>query len=86
MKIFNKFLVVRRDGTVPDWPYLVLGARDPAAPAALRTLAENPRGWAWTPNTPPTWRRSPTTSRRTADSTVTATPTPHRTGSMTPLW
>jgi hypothetical protein len=36
MKLWNKFLVLRRDGTVPDWPYLVLGARDPAAPHALR--------------------------------------------------
>lgn len=34
-----KFLVVRRDGTVPRWPHFVLGARDPAAPAALRAYA-----------------------------------------------
>jgi hypothetical protein len=40
MKPFDKFLVVRRDGTVPDWPYLVIGARDPAAPAALRAYAD----------------------------------------------
>lgn len=40
MKLFDKFLVVRRDGTVPDWPYLVIGARDPAAPAALHAYAE----------------------------------------------
>lgn len=40
MKLFNKFLVVRRDGTVPEWPYLVLGGRDPAAPAAIRALAD----------------------------------------------
>lgn len=41
-KEFNegKFLVVRRDGTVPDWPHFVLGARDPAAPAALRAYAD----------------------------------------------
>lgn len=36
----GKFLVVRRDGTVPAWPHFVLGARDPAAPAALRAYAE----------------------------------------------
>lgn len=36
----GKFLVVRRDGTVPAWPYFVLGARDPAAPAALRAYAD----------------------------------------------
>lgn len=38
MKIWKKFLVQRRDGTVPEWPYLVLGARDPAAPHAIREL------------------------------------------------
>lgn len=32
----GKYLVVRRDGSVPDWPSFVLGAKDPAAPAALR--------------------------------------------------
>lgn len=36
----NKFLVTRRDGTVPEWPWFVLGARDPAAPAALRAYAD----------------------------------------------
>jgi len=35
----GKFLVVRRDGTVPHWPHFVLGARDPAAPVALRAYA-----------------------------------------------
>ena len=35
----GKFLVVRRDGTVPHWPHFVLGARDPAAPEALRAYA-----------------------------------------------
>lgn len=36
----DKYLVTRRDGTVPEWPRFVLGARDPAAPAALRAYAE----------------------------------------------
>ena len=36
----GKFLVVRRDGSVPRWPHFVLGARDPAAPAALRAYAD----------------------------------------------
>lgn len=36
----GKFLVVRRDGTVPHWPHFVLGARDPCAPIALRAYAE----------------------------------------------
>lgn len=36
----GKFLVVRRDGSVPHWPQFVLGARDPAASAALRAYAD----------------------------------------------
>ncbi len=36
----GKFLVIRRDGTVPAWPHFVLGARDPAAPVALRAYAD----------------------------------------------
>lgn len=32
----GKYLVLRRDGTVLDGPYFVLGCRDKAAPAALR--------------------------------------------------
>jgi hypothetical protein len=40
MRLFDKFLVVRRDGSVPDWPYFVIGARDPIAPAALRAYAD----------------------------------------------
>ena len=36
----EKYLVVRRDGSVPKWPKFVLGARDPAAPAAMRAYAE----------------------------------------------
>lgn len=36
----NKYLVQRRDGTVPEWPWLVLGGRDPAAPAAIRAYAD----------------------------------------------
>lgn len=36
----GKFLVVRRDGTIPAWPHFVLGARDPAAPAALHAYAD----------------------------------------------
>jgi hypothetical protein len=37
----GKFLVVRRDGTVPAWPHFVIGARDPSAPAALRAYADD---------------------------------------------
>jgi|ERR1700733_1058849 len=39
-KLTDKYLVVRRDGTIPKWPAFVLGARDPAAPAALQAYAE----------------------------------------------
>jgi hypothetical protein len=36
----GKYLVKRRDGTVPRWPWFVLGAADPAAPVALRAYAD----------------------------------------------
>lgn len=35
-----KYLVTRRDGTVPPWSWFVLGSRDPAAPVALRAYAD----------------------------------------------
>lgn len=31
----GKYLVQRRDGTVPEWPYFVIGAKDPCASQAL---------------------------------------------------
>lgn len=36
----GKYLVVRRDGTVPHWKHFVIGARDPAAPEALKAYAD----------------------------------------------
>jgi len=39
----GKFLVVRRDGSIPHWPHFVLGARDPVAPATLRSYAYHAR-------------------------------------------
>lgn len=36
----GKYLVVRRDGTVPAWPHFVLGARDLFSPIALRAYAD----------------------------------------------
>lgn len=36
----GKYLVLRRDNTVPDWLYLVMGAADPVAPEALRAYAD----------------------------------------------
>lgn len=44
MKLFNKFLVLRRDNSVPEWPWIVLGAADPAAPFALEAYANNAEG------------------------------------------
>jgi hypothetical protein len=35
----GKYLVKRRDGSVPNWPWFVIGANDPAAPAALMAYA-----------------------------------------------
>jgi hypothetical protein len=35
----GKYLVTRRDGTIPDWAWFVLGAADPYAPAGLRAYA-----------------------------------------------
>lgn len=39
----GKYLVKRRDGTIPEWPSFVIGAKDPAAPAALRAYANKAR-------------------------------------------
>lgn len=36
----GKYLVMRRDGTIPEWQWFVIGSRDPAAPAALRAYAK----------------------------------------------
>lgn len=36
----DKYLVLRRDATMPEWPWLVLGAADPAVPHAIRALAD----------------------------------------------
>ena len=35
----GKFLVQRRDGSVPEWPYLVLGAPDQAAVSGVLAYA-----------------------------------------------
>jgi hypothetical protein len=36
----GKYLVKRRDGTIPAWPHFVLGARDPMSPYALLAYAD----------------------------------------------
>lgn len=35
----GKYLVKRRDGTVPEWPWFVLGGSDPAASVTLLAYA-----------------------------------------------
>lgn len=35
----GKYLVQRRDGTVPEWPWFVLGGSDPIVPWVLRLYA-----------------------------------------------
>ncbi len=46
----GKFLVVRRDGSIPAWPHFVIGARDPAAPAALMAYAAAAREMGMDPD------------------------------------
>lgn len=36
----GKYLVKRRDGSIVEWPNFTIGAKDPAAPAALRAYAK----------------------------------------------
>lgn len=36
----GKYLVLRRDKTVPPWPHFILAASDPAAPFAIRCYAD----------------------------------------------
>lgn len=39
----GKYLVVRRDGTIPAWDHFVMAAGDPAAPAGLLAYAAEAR-------------------------------------------
>lgn len=36
----GKYLIVRRDGTIPNWPAFICGGNDPASSAALRAYAD----------------------------------------------
>lgn len=45
----HKYLVQRRDGTVPEAPYFVLLAADPAAVAALNAYADAAHEWRMDP-------------------------------------
>lgn len=46
----GKFLVTRRDGSTPDWPHFVIGARDPVAPKALHAYAEEAETLGYDPD------------------------------------
>ena len=45
----GKYLVKRRDGTVPEWPFFVMGARDLAAPAGLKAYANEAAVYGYDP-------------------------------------
>lgn len=45
----GKYLVTRRDGSVPVWPSFVIGARDPAASAALLAYADKAQELGYDP-------------------------------------
>ena len=39
----GKYLLVRRDGSIVEWPHFAMGAKDPASPAGLRAYAAEAR-------------------------------------------
>lgn len=45
----GKYLVTRRDGTIPEWPNFVIGAKDPAAPTALSAYANEAEKMGYDP-------------------------------------
>lgn len=45
----GKYLVQRRDGAIPEWPYFVIGAADPAAPEVLIAYAQAARSLGMDP-------------------------------------
>ena len=45
----GKYLVVRRDGTIPHWPHFVIGGDDPAAGFALRAYADRAASLGYDP-------------------------------------
>lgn len=64
----GKYLVQRRDGTVPEWPYFVMG------PTQLQ-----PRSTAWTLSTCRTFGTWPTSSETTTATMMLAIPMHHDT-------
>ena len=48
--MLGKYQVTRtEDGSAPEWPYFVFGARDPAAPTALRAYADEAERLGYVP-------------------------------------
>lgn len=45
----GKYLVIRRDGTIPEWEHFVLGSRDRASVAALRGYANEAESLGYDP-------------------------------------
>jgi hypothetical protein len=45
----GKFLVVRRDGSIPHWPHFVVGARDPCSTHALMAYADKAEALGFDP-------------------------------------
>ena len=45
----GKYLVKRRDGSVPPWPHFVLGGADPAAEHALHSYANKAHELGYNP-------------------------------------
>jgi len=43
----GKFLVVRRDGTIPSWPHFVISGDDACAAVALRAYADQAERLDW---------------------------------------
>ena len=45
----GKYLVKRRDGTIPKWPFFVIAASDPAASTAINAYARKARNLGMDP-------------------------------------
>lgn len=45
----GKYLVKRRDGSIPPWPNFVMGAADPCVPPTLRKYAEEAEKHGYNP-------------------------------------
>lgn len=46
----GKYLIQRRDGSIPQWPSLVIGGADPAGQVALRAYADEAERLGYDPD------------------------------------